>query len=162
MSSFGIFNGGKNPNAANSEVLDALTGETAPALPRWERKNFVDFAAPKRIVQQTGKQYGRICPSCGEPSVVGASQMRVLSLFWVVPVWPVGPQKEIWGCGRCGWRQDRKGGPEPKKQDLSEAAHPVLLDVETTKRAAEAIEGKALEPRPLPEMSEEPPKGPKE
>jgi ribosomal protein S27AE len=74
----------------------------------------VDFAAPKRIVQQTGKQYGRICPSCGErasisnatvltlASVVGASQMRVLSLFWVVPVWPVGPEKEIWGCGRCG------------------------------------------------------------
>jgi hypothetical protein len=38
--SFNIFHGGKNPNAADSQVLNAETGETAPALPRWERKNF--------------------------------------------------------------------------------------------------------------------------
>ncbi len=62
-----------------------------------------------------------------------------------------------------GWRQDRKGGPEPQKQDLSGTANPVLLDVETTKRAAEAIQGKPLEPMPLPEdLTEAPPAGPKQ
>lgn len=37
MSSFNIFNAGKNPNAAESQVMNAATGESAPALPRWER-----------------------------------------------------------------------------------------------------------------------------
>ncbi|BEJ16871.1 hypothetical protein CspHIS471_0602720 [Cutaneotrichosporon sp. HIS471] len=159
--SFSLFNGSKNPNAAGREVIDAATGESAPALPRWERKNFLDYVAPKRVVQQTGKQYGRICPKCGEPSAVGASQMRVLSLFWVIPVMPLG-QKEIWGCGRCGWRQDRDGGPEPKKQDLSDNANPILLDVETTKRAAEVLHGQPLQAKPLPEdLTDKAPEEPK-
>lgn len=98
MSSFSLFGiGGNNPNAKDSAVVNAKTGETAPALPRWERNNnFCELGAgaspladavrglccaeagalsqlAKRatpltgqIVQETGTQYGRICPQCGE------------------------------------------------------------------------------------------------
>lgn len=61
-----------------------------------------------------------------------------------------------------GWRQDRNGGPEPQKQDIGANASPVILDVETTKRGAEAIQGKPLEPMPLPEMSDSTPADPKQ
>ncbi|WOO80818.1 uncharacterized protein LOC62_03G004346 [Vanrija pseudolonga] len=143
MSSFSLFGiGGNNPNAKDSAVVNAKTGETAPALPRWERNNsFWDYAAPKRIVQETGTQYGRICPQCGEPSVVGAHEMRVFSLLYVIPIMPMG-SRNIWGCGRCGWRQERGKGADPAKQDVPDGVAPVLLEASVAKRAAEVIAGK--------------------